>query len=202
MRALVVVTALCVATRVVGAQQNAIAAAKNARSAENAHIAAEQRPEATDPSKKSSDAPSPSAAASKSAAPVATTASARPGTQLTVAQKDTIVVPPTIMREQYDYTRDGRRDPYVSLLTTNELRPTISDLKLTAVLLDHTGSHSVATLRDQTDNKQYRVTAGSTLGRMRVTAIKSTTVIFTIEEFGSTRQDSLLLHDPTKARTR
>jgi len=197
MRALVALTALCVATRALGAQQNAIAAAKNARNAENAHIAAEQRPDAADSQKKTSDAQPASAPAAKPAP-----AQARPGTQLTVAQKDTIVVPPTIMREQYDYSRDGRRDPYVSLLTTNELRPTISDLKLTAVLLDHTTSHSVATLRDQTDNKQYRVTAGSTLGRMRVTAIKSNTVIFTIEEFGSTRQDSLLLHDPTKARTR
>lgn len=197
MRALVAVTALCVATRL-GAQQNAIAAAKNARNAENAHIAAEQRPEAAEPQKKSSDAQPASAPATKPAP----AAPARPGAQLTVAQKDTMVVPPTIMREEFDYTRDGRRDPFVSLLTTNELRPTISDLKLTAVLLDHAGSHSVATLRDQTDNKQYRVTPGSTLGRMRVTAIKSNTVIFTIEEFGSTRQDSLLLRDPTKARTR
>ena len=107
-----------------------------------------------------------------------------------------------IMREEYDYGREGRRDPFVSLLTTNELRPTISDLKLTGVLYDHSGTNSVATLRDLTDNKQYRVKTGTTLGRMRVTAIKTTTVIFTIDEFGTTRQDSLILRDPTKARAR
>ncbi|HEY4130363.1 MAG TPA: hypothetical protein VGM50_07075 [Gemmatimonadaceae bacterium] len=197
MRALFTATALCIAAHSASAQQNAIDAAKHARDAENAHVAAEQRVDAPAPqAKKSSDAQTAAKPAAKAAAP------ARPGTQLTVAQKDTIVVPPTIMREQYDYTRDGRRDPFVSLLTTNELRPTMSDLMLTAVLLDHAGSRSVATLRDQTDNKQYRVTTGSALGRMRVTAIKNNTVIFTIEEFGSTRQDSLLLHDPTKARTR
>ena len=98
------------------------------------------------------------------------------------------------------YDADGRRDPFNSLLTTNELRPAISDLRLTGVLYDHTGRHSVATLRDIGTNAQYRVTTGSTLGRMRVATIRYTTVVFTIDEFGTTRQDSLILRDTTKAR--
>jgi len=196
MRALYVIAALCAASRLASAQDqftNAKKAAQNAANAASAHVRAEQRP----------DGP-PAAQAPAKAAPAnaATPAAARPGTQLTIAKRDTLAVPPTIMREEYDYGREGRRDPFVSLLTTNELRPTISDLKLTGVLYDHSGTNSVATLRDLTDNKQYRVKTGTTLGRMRVTAIKTTTVIFTIDEFGTTRQDSLILRDPTKARAR
>ena len=48
--------------------------------------------------------------------------------------------PPTIYREIVRRIRaDGRRDPFVSLLTTNELRPAMSDLRLTGVLFDHSG---------------------------------------------------------------
>ena len=196
MRALIVLTALCAATRIATAQ-DALTAAKNAAqkaaNATSAHVAAEQRPEAQEPAK--------IPASQLPAKPIAPSA-AHPGGQLTIAKADTMVVPPTIMRESYEYARQGRRDPFVSLLTTNELRPTISDLKLTGVLYDHAGNNSVATVRDQTDNKQYRVKTGTTLGRMRVTAIKTTSVIFTIDEFGTTRQDSLILRDPTKARPR
>ena len=60
----------------------------------------------------------------------------------------------------------------------------------------------VAVLRDIGTNTQYRVTLGSTLGRMRVALIKPRVVIFSIEEFGLNRQDSLVLRDTTKARTR
>ncbi len=120
----------------------------------------------------------------------------------TNVQIDTAGPPPTILREAFGYAPDGRRDPFVSLLTTNELRPTMSDLRLTGILYDHGGLHSVATLRDITTNAQYRVTTGSTLGRMRVSAIRVKTVVFTIDEFGTTRRDSLVLGDSTKARTK
>jgi hypothetical protein len=199
MRALYVITALCAASRLVSAQDpftNAKKAAQNAANAASAHVRAEQRPDGPQ-----TGAPA-AAPAARTPAKAGLPAAALPGTQLTIAKRDTLAVPPTIMREEYDYGREGRRDPFVSLLTTNELRPTISDLRLTGVLYDHAGTNSVATLRDLTDNKQYRVKTGTTLGRMRVTAIKTTTVIFTIDEFGTTRQDSLILHDPTKARAR
>jgi len=35
---------------------------------------------------------------------------------------------------------------------------------------------------------------------MRVSAIRQKTVLFTIDEFGTTRQDSLVLGDSTKVR--
>jgi hypothetical protein len=107
---------------------------------------------------------------------------------------------PVIMREAFDYDASGRRDPFFSLMSSAELRPTIADLRLTTVI-----SHPVrpvAVLRDIGTNTQYRVTLGSTLGRMRVALIKPRVVIFSIEEFGLNRQDSLVLRDTSKARTR
>lgn len=109
---------------------------------------------------------------------------------------------PVIMREVYEYDAAGRRDPFVSLLTTSELRPTVADLRLVIVLFDESGRRPVAVMRDLVTNTQYRVTTGMTLGRMRVTAIKRRAVIFTIEEFGLNRQDSLVLGDTSKVRAR
>jgi type IV pilus assembly protein PilO len=114
---------------------------------------------------------------------------------------DTANPPPPIYRERYAYMRDGRRDPFYSLLLTSELRPTMSDLRLTGVQYDPENHKSSATLRDvTTPNTPYRVNVGSTLGRMRVSSIRNKAVVFTIEELGTTRRDSLVLGDSIKAR--
>jgi len=105
------------------------------------------------------------------------------------------------MRETFDYARDTRRDPFVSLMTTSDLRPTLTDLRLTGILYDLSGRRPVAILRDIAGG-QWRVTTGMTLGRMRVAQIKPKTIIFTIEEFGFNRQDSLVLGDTTRVRRR
>lgn len=107
-----------------------------------------------------------------------------------------------IMREAYDYDAGGRRDPFVSLLNSEDLRPMISDLRLVSILYDESGRRPIAVMRDIQNNTQYRVTTGSTLGRLKVALIKRKAVIFSIEEFGLNRQDSLVLGDTTKARTR
>ncbi|MDB4886738.1 MAG: hypothetical protein JWN79_2176, partial [Gemmatimonadetes bacterium] len=62
------------------------------------------------------------------------------------------------------------------------------------------GKRSVAIMRDLQTNAQYRVAAGQTLGRMRVMQIKQKGVIFSIDEFGLSRQDSLVLSDTNKVR--
>jgi hypothetical protein len=108
----------------------------------------------------------------------------------------------TIMREVYDYESSGRRDPFVSLLMSPELRPTVADLRLVGVLYDESGRRPVAIMRDIQTNTQYRVTTGMSLGRLRVALIKRRSVIFNIEEFGLNRQDSLTLGDTTKVRAR
>jgi Tfp pilus assembly protein PilP len=108
-----------------------------------------------------------------------------------------------INREIFAYDGDGRRDPFVSLLTTSDLRPLLNDLKLVAVAFDPRGQNSVAVLRDITSKDQYRVRVGQTIGRMRVAAIQEKAVIFTIEEFGYSRQEILpIIADSTKTRPR
>jgi hypothetical protein len=105
-----------------------------------------------------------------------------------------------VNREQYAYPGPGRRDPFVSLMNTEELRPLLGDLKLVAIALDPTGRNSVAVLRDVSTKEQYRVKVGQEIGRMRVAAIRGKEVVFGIEEFGYSRQETLAMTDSTKVR--
>ncbi|HYW33176.1 MAG TPA: hypothetical protein VE869_16865 [Gemmatimonas sp.] len=107
----------------------------------------------------------------------------------------------TINREVFDYDRSGRRDPYKSLMSSSDVRPLLSDLRLTAVAFDPAGNNSVAILRDSYSKQQYRIRVGQQLGRLRVSGIRQRTVQFTIEEFGFNRQETLAMAgDTTKVR--
>lgn len=103
-------------------------------------------------------------------------------------------------RETFAYAPSGRRDPFVSLMTTGELRPLVSDLRLAGVTFGSGGRGSVAVLRDLNTKDQYRVRVGQSLGRMRVASITPRAVVFTIEEFGFSRQETLPLLDSNKER--
>ncbi|GAC1418511.1 MAG: hypothetical protein NVSMB53_17490 [Gemmatimonadaceae bacterium] len=107
-----------------------------------------------------------------------------------------------INREVFQYDGAGRRDPFVSLLTTSDLKPLLSDLKLVGVAYDPRGQNSVAVLRDVTSRDQYKVRVGQTIGRMRVAAIQPKAVIFTIEEFGYSRQELLPIAPPDSTKMR
>lgn len=174
----------------------AIGKAQRAADAASAHVAREQNIEPQ--TKGKAQATPPKTSPAKPAAGPATHTKVGPNDRVAAARPDT--VPSFVMREVFGYDRTGTRDPFVSLLGTSELRPVLSDLHLIGVLYDVSGRRSVAIMRDQTD-KLYRATVGQTLGRMRVAQIKPRAVIFTIEEFGFNRQDSLVLADTTKVRT-
>jgi hypothetical protein len=207
---LITVAALLVAAPAAAHAQdmytNAVRKAQNAAAAANAHIDAEQQTRgaergARDAAKNPVAPASPSNGVSRDPRSAGRVPS-QGHLKLELPSADTATPPSTLMRELFEYPLDGRRDPFVSLLTTNELRPAMSDLRLTGILYDHSGTRSVATLRDLGTNAQYRVTVGSILGRMHVAAIRVKTIVFTIDEFGTTRQDSLVLGDSTKARVR
>jgi hypothetical protein len=106
----------------------------------------------------------------------------------------------SLVRETFSYTAEGRRDPFMSLMKTGELRPAVSDLKLVTVIYDPAG-RSVAILRDITTKEQYRIKVGQTLGRMRVASIQPKSVTFTVIAIGTTFQEVLALNDPNRART-
>ena len=143
------------------------------------------------------------------------TTAAKPATAKPATAKPAIAKPPApvplpvdtapkvlINREVFQYDGAGRRDPFVSLLTTTDLAPMLNDLKLVAVAYDPRGRNSVAVLRDATSKKQYRVQVGQTIGRMRVAAIQEKAVIFTIEEFGYSRQELLGIQPPASSKMR
>ena len=106
----------------------------------------------------------------------------------------------SIHREVFQYDAGGRRDPFVSLLSTSDLRPLFSDLLLVVINYDPQGRNSVAIMRDATTKEQYRVRQGQLIGRMRVAAIEPKRVMFTIDEFGFSRQEALVIGDTTKVR--
>jgi hypothetical protein len=105
-------------------------------------------------------------------------------------------------RETFDYSSGGRRDPYASLMSSSDVRPLISDLKLAVVVLDPVGSNHLVVLRDMFTKRQYRVRVGQQLGRLRVSAIRPRSVVFTVEEFGFNRQETLQLSSDTTRKTR
>lgn len=107
----------------------------------------------------------------------------------------------TFSREVFRYNPAGRRDPFVSLIKSSEIRPVITDLRLTTVAYDATGNNSVAVLRDLGTKEQYRVKVGTPLGRMRVVRIDQKAVTFALEEFGFSRQQTLAMGDSTNTRT-
>lgn len=108
---------------------------------------------------------------------------------------------PVFEREVFTYVAEGRRDPFLSLIKSSDLRPLLSDLRLVAVAFDPSGRNSVAIMRDVGTKDQYRVRVGQTLGRMIVAQIQPKAVTFTLDEFGYRRQETLALGDSTLART-
>ena len=82
-------------------------------------------------------------------------AAAPAGTTAPTASKSEI----SLVRETFNYTADGRRDPFMSLMKTGELRPAVSDLKLVTVIYDPAG-RSVAILRDLTTKEQSASRSG------------------------------------------
>ena len=141
--------------------------------------------------------------------PRAVAAQAAPAALVRAASADSVKAPAstkpmaapdiTIQRETFTYNAEGRRDPFLSLLNSKDLRPMISDLKLSVVLY-HPGGDSKAVLRDVNSNEQYKVAVGQQLGRMRVARITPKSVTFTILEFGESRQETLALSDSTTTK--
>ncbi|HEX9563189.1 MAG TPA: hypothetical protein VF981_04430 [Gemmatimonadaceae bacterium] len=111
-----------------------------------------------------------------------------------VATKPDVV---SFERETFRYERSGRRDPFMSLMNSGELRPLITELRVTSIAYSTQGG-SVAILRNLGTKEQYRVRVGDSLGRMRVARINARSITFTIEEFGFSRQETLSLNDPKK----
>jgi len=170
-------------------------AAQNAVAAENAQLAAQtgQAVPTRTPAQPQTQAPVSGPGSAPSASGALT-----PSGALEMPTPGKLGAPVT--RETFAYDGVGRRDPFFSLILTDDLRPLLADLRLVGILYEASGRRTVAVMRDLQTNAQYRVTTGTTLGRMRVSQIRPRAVIFSVDEFGLSRQDSLVWSDTTQVR--
>ena len=108
------------------------------------------------------------------------------------AKRDSVTTP-VLVREVFSY-EGGGRDPFLSLLRSGDIRPLLSDLRVVGIYYDgRYPARSVAVLRDVTNSKVYRVKPGNIIGRLKATTIRPREIVFTVQEFGFERQESLQL---------
>lgn len=134
----------------------------------------------------------PTAGIEDEAAKPATTQAAAPK-PVPKIDESTIPAPGTpISRETYAYA-GGSRDPFASVIDGGSIGPELADLDLTGIYFLNPPQTSVAILRDRLNGKIYSVREGERLGRMRVSDIRRKDVTFTIDDYGTTRQETLSL---------
>jgi len=109
---------------------------------------------------------------------------------------DASLIPPpgTLpLRENFSYTGTSR-DPFESVLGLGTTGPELADLLLVAIYFnERSPAGSVAVLRDRVTGKRYTVREGERLGRMRISTIRSKDVTFSIDDYGTERQETLTL---------
>jgi hypothetical protein len=96
-------------------------------------------------------------------------------------------------RETFAYS-GSIRDPFNSLLSMAKAGPEVADLQLVGIYQNmRNPSGSVAVFREKEGGKRHKLRAGDQLGRARVLQIRERDVVFTIEDFGFERQETLSL---------
>ncbi len=103
-------------------------------------------------------------------------------------------------RETFSYA-GGSRDPFVSLLSNTKIGPELPDLTLVAIYYDtrNPGS-SVIVLREKIGGKKYSMRPGDRLGRIRLTTVRPKDVTFSVDDFGSERQETVSLRKQEEIR--
>jgi len=98
-----------------------------------------------------------------------------------------------VRRETFAYGGGGR-DPFVSLLDAEQIGPEFGDLQLLGIYFDGARpARSVAVLRDRVSGKRYSLKSGDRAGRLSVVSVRQRDVLFSIEDFGFERQETLSL---------
>ncbi len=99
-----------------------------------------------------------------------------------------------LLRETFAYA-GAPRDPFASLIKTAHAGPELGDLQLVGIYEDlRYSGNSIAVLREKTkEAKRHKLRVGDQLGRLRVTQIRPKDVVFTIQDFGYERQETLSL---------
>jgi hypothetical protein len=96
-------------------------------------------------------------------------------------------------RETFSYG-GAARDPFNSLLNMAKNGPELADLQLVGIYQNlRSPSSSVAVFREKNGGKRHKLRAGDQVGRSRLVQIRDRDVVFTIEDFGFERQETLSL---------
>jgi hypothetical protein len=96
-------------------------------------------------------------------------------------------------RETFAYS-GAARDPFSSLLNLAKNGPELADLQLVGIYQNlRSPAASVAVFREKNGGKRHKLRAGDQLGRSRLVQIRERDVVFTIEDFGFERQETLSL---------
>jgi hypothetical protein len=96
-------------------------------------------------------------------------------------------------RETFAYS-GAARDPFSSLLNMAKNGPELADLQLVGIYQNlRTPAASVSVFREKDGGKRHKLRAGDQIGRSRLVQIRDRDVVFTIEDFGFERQETLSL---------
>jgi hypothetical protein len=98
-----------------------------------------------------------------------------------------------LSRETFAYS-GAARDPFNSLLNMAKNGPELADLQLVGIYQNlRAHSASIAVFREKDGGKRHKLRAGDQVGRSRLVQIRERDVVFTIEDFGFERQETLSL---------
>jgi hypothetical protein len=98
-----------------------------------------------------------------------------------------------VMRETFAYT-GGTRDPFNSLINMASIGPEIADLELVGVYQNlRSPSSSIVVLREKATLKRHKLRKGDQIGRARLVQIMPRDAVFTVQDFGYERQETLSL---------
>lgn len=102
---------------------------------------------------------------------------------------------PTLVfeREVFSYPVEGRRDPYTSVVGRADSGPLFENLSLRGIIYAPATGQSLVLLADTTAKKVYRARRGDVVGNARVLDVSPTRVLFSVDNFGVARQETLEL---------
>jgi len=134
--------------------------------------------------------PAPATAAQPSAAmPAVDSSMANAGAQDSAQRAKDL----ELSRETFAYSGSAR-DPFNSLLNMAKNGPELADLQLVGIYQNlRAPSGSIAVFREKDGGKRHKLRAGDQVGRSRLVQIRERDVVFTIEDFGFERQETLSL---------
>lgn len=92
-------------------------------------------------------------------------------------------------REIFTYPAENRRDPFKPI-GQDVIGPLFEDLSLRMIIFSEVPNQSVVVVADRA-KKTYRLRRGETIGNAMVTQITSTRVVFTVDDYGNRRQETL-----------